>query len=569
MTISSSPIATAQISTINDVDILSSENFLIYSSAGKTSGVFILEAVVSETTSESFVYDDQAISISPIAVGGFTSLSAAETTIRASTRDWTGNPDDSERPNIHFIGRLADSDIEVSIPVLPNSQNRIAISSADFSLANMDGAFDGLINNDALQIDNRSVNVYLLPARSSDFSEKAQVFNGVGSAFSVRKESLQIRAQGLNYSLSSPMLGLYGGTGGGDGTADMAGLPIMEVYGQCLNLSPQIVDPSKLIYRFHSGLAQSVDGVYVRGAPITLGTLRADYSALSSAAPAAGTYDYTLTATGSFIRLGSNPDGIVTMDAKGDAAGGYVNTVPEIIKRLLLKGIDGTKIDAGGFASMAAISAGASGVVFSSQITIEDAASLLANGIAAFWGDKGGGIITIGRLNVPTQNSGYIFDTSNIYDEVVPDFVPDDVYPAVYRALASYAKNWSPLSGQDIVPAPTISETRRTELQQPYKTVQFYDQERLKVSPKAKSLPILETFFINSSDAQAIVDLQGNLYRAGRQIYNFTVGQIGYSLRVNDELKLVWPRYGLENGKYLKIVRLRKRGRFVTITAFG
>lgn len=567
--ISTHPISTTELSVINLLSIVGIDNFQAFEGGGKTNALFILEAFPSQTTESDYDFGDQAISVRPISVMDFTALAAAESPIRASTRDWTGNPDDTERPDTHFIGRLADVDFERSIPLLPNSESRIAITQAEFALANMDGFFDSLINGSSLSIDDREINVYLLPSRASDFSEKATIFAGVGTSWVPRKETLALKATGLNYSLATPMLSLYGGTGGGDGTAAMTGLPIMEVFGQCLNVSPQIVDPTKLIYRFHATQAQSVDGVYVRGASVTAGVNRADYAALAATAPTAGQYDYTLTASGSFIRLGSNPDGIVTMDVKGDATGSYVNTVPMIAKRLLLRGIDASRIDAAAFDSMNYIAAGAAGIAFTDQTTVEAAVSRLVMSIAGYWGDRGDGLLTIGRLNVPSGSSGLLFDVTNIYDEVTPDTIPDDIYPSVYRVIATYAKNWTPMDGQDVVAAPTITETRRTELQQPYKTVQFLDSTRLTVNPNARSMPVLETYFVNSSDAQAIADTLGNIYQAGRQLYSYTVGYSGYGLRLNDEVKLMWPRYGLTEGKNLRIARLRNRGRFVTITAFG
>lgn len=567
--ISTHPISTTELSVINLLSIVGIDNFQAFEGGGKTNALFILEAFPSQTTSSSYDFGDQAISVRPISVMDFTALDAAESPIRASSRDWTGNPDDTERPDTHFIGRLAEIDFERSLPLLPTSESRIAITQAEFSLANMDGFFDGVINDSSLSIDNREVNVYLLPSRAADFSERATVFAGVGNSWVPRKDALSLKATGINYSLSSPLLSLYGGTGGGDGTASMAGLPIMEVFGQCLNVSPQIVDPTKLIYRFHATQAQSIDGVYVRGAPVTAGVNRADYTALAASTPTAGQYDYTLTSSGSYIRLGSNPDGIVTMDVKGDATGGYLNTVPMIAQRLLLRGINADRIDSAAFTSMNYIASGTAGIAFTEQTTIEAAVSSLVHGIAGFWGDRGDGLLTIGRFNVPSGSSGLLFDVTNIYDEVTPDSIPDDIYPSIYRAIASYAKNWTPMNGQDVVSAPTITETRRTELQQVYKTAQFLDSTRLTVNPNARSLPVLETFFANSADAQAIADTLGNIYQAGRQLYTFTVGYSGYAMRLNDEIKLVWPRYGLTEGKFLRIVRLRNRGRFVTITAFG
>jgi hypothetical protein len=310
--------------------------------------------------------------------------------------------------------------------------------------------------------------------------------------------------------------------------------------------------------------------VRVRGAPVAEGNDRVDYANLALYAPSAGTYDYALTSGGSFIRLGSAPDGRVTMDVKGDAGGGYVNTVAAIARRLMLKGIGASALKASSFSAMDVEFPGAAQAVFTEQITVEEAVSRIMAGAGGFWGDIGDGRLAVGRLTPAGGSAVTEYNEANIFGEVTPVPLPDAVNPCVWRQVVAYAVNNTPMSPQDIVEAQTaLTEEQRTILQQPYKTAQFSDTLRRQGNPLAKSPAVLRSCFVGETAAETLADSLGALYAPGAKLYSFPTGSSAYGLRLGQTIRVKWPRHGLENGKNLRLAGLTHRGTQSIVMGIG
>lgn len=82
------------------------------------------------------------------------------------------------------------------------------------------------------------------------------VFQGVAIQPSVGMATLPLDVRDQRYAFNAPFQPKkYGGTGGLDGTADMVGQPIPVTIGRPFNVTPKTVDPEKLIYQFHDGVA--------------------------------------------------------------------------------------------------------------------------------------------------------------------------------------------------------------------------------------------------------------------------------------------------------------------------
>ncbi|MGR0183218.1 hypothetical protein [Azospirillum aestuarii] len=481
-----------------------------------------------------------------------------------SDRDWTSRPDD-DRPNVHFEGRCEAPQFDRSIPIVPGS-GRAAVSIGELVAVNADGIYDSY--PDAYAIDATPVRVAVLPKRSSRYSEAATVFQGQGLDWWA-DGSLHVRMRDAGYLLDVPLLALYGGTGGADGGAELAGKPIRQTYGLCRGVSGDLVSSSLLIYRCHDRLMQAVDAVYIKGAPVTWnGTTYSSYAALAAASVASGQYAKWLGSDGSGWRLGTGPDGTPTADVRGDAVGGYVSDTAGVIRRLLERGVPTTSLMLSSFASMAAYLPGVIGYHVSSQKDISAAATEVAVAAAAWWGDAGDGLLSVGRLAAPV-GGGLAFGEEQILAEPEPMALPDAIGPCVWRVEAGYRRNWTPLSGTDIAPVPTIpTEERRQELAGQSRRVPVALAERQVKSPLAKPLT-LETLFDAEADAATLCNNLLTLYAAGRRYYRVPVGMSGYLPRLGDTISVTWPRWGLAGGKALRVVGQRAQGRRVDLLCFG
>ena len=107
--------------------------------------------------------------------------------------------------------------------------------------------------------------------------------------------------------------------------------------GQVFNISPPLVNTSKLTYQISHKAINAIDAVYVGGATVTAGSSHASLAALQAATVTGGTYDYYLGSgsAGAYFRLGSSPTQQVTCDATEGAASSN-RTAAQIAKQVLL-----------------------------------------------------------------------------------------------------------------------------------------------------------------------------------------------------------------------------------------
>lgn len=476
-----------------------------------------------------------------------------------SDADWTSSPDDS-RASIHFPGLASGISIDRSLPLRHDGERRLAAAIADITIDNGDGAYD--VPARALAIDGQAATISLLQSRASAYADRRTIFSGVGMDWRTSASGLRIRMRDLGYLLNQPMLGLYGGAGGADGGDDQKGKAIIEPWGICRNIALQQVDGALLIYRVAAREVQGILSVMESGAEIAIGSLRASYAVLASTPPTAGTWDWCITSAGSFIRLGSSPTGTITADVEGDASDGYSETLAGIMRRIL--GRAGVAISEGAFDSAEAFAPGAAGICFTDQVTYAEALTKLAAGGCLWWGDIGAGVISVGRVGLPTGSNSLLIDETVITGEVEPMEPPA---PA-WRVTASYRRNWRPLSGTDLLPAPTIDEERRTELSEAARSTAVVDSSRRARNAQAGDITI-ETLFDDESDAAALAQNVLDLRDPRLGLFRVPVGLAGYGLPLGSQAQLLWPRFGLANGVNVRVVGQACRGASVDLLVIG
>lgn len=133
---------------------------------------------------------------------------------------------------------------------------------------------------------------------------------------------------------------------------DLKGKPKPKCFGECFNVSPPLVNTSKLIFQVHDGVIEEIVTVYDKGVALTKGDPIASVAAMLTTTPAAGEWDYYLGSgsDGAYFRLGSSPAGAITADVKGDKYGGtYRTTVGDIVKTIAERMGGLTQFDEGVF----------------------------------------------------------------------------------------------------------------------------------------------------------------------------------------------------------------------------
>ena len=200
----------------------------------------------------------------------------------------------------------------------------IAPSTGELELRNTDAQLDTLPDNYA--IDGRDVTVKM-GGPDFAYTDFAIIFKGTGVGWVANEDLLRLAVVDKLAELNQPIqTNFYLGTGGLEGGSDLIGKPKPLCYGECHNVPMVQVDAANLVYQVHDGAISSIDAVYDRGVALTV-------SPGGSPSPDAG--EYEVTASTGTVQLGSSPAGLITADVKGDATSTYVNSVADIIKRLL------------------------------------------------------------------------------------------------------------------------------------------------------------------------------------------------------------------------------------------
>lgn len=288
-----------------------------------------------------------------------------------------------------------------------------------------------------------------------------QVEVGASAATIRLRDKLEILARPLQASLYSGTNALPSGV---EGTADdIKGQPKPVLFGRRYQLVPVLVNTSKLTYQFHDGAAQAVDAVYDQGVALTYGgTNHANLAALEAAAVTAGQY-HTCLALG-LIRLGAAPNGRITMDARGDAAGGvYVNTAADIASRILTQraGIASGSLDSATVSALAAAAPAEIGVYFDGETTRQAAIDAVLAGCGGWCAPNRAGTWQVGQLLAPTGSPDWDFTDVEILDLDVIATRDAGAGLPVWRTKVRY-KPFAAVSRADL--AGSLTEARRAEL---------------------------------------------------------------------------------------------------------
>ena len=508
-----------------------------------------------------------AIAMMPIAtLPDGEEASSGITPIYFSDRSWVSKPTDT-LPNIFFDGRAVEPlSIDRAMPIDPTGDRRVAVNVGAIDLVNTDGALDAAVRN--FSIDARQV-IVKFGRRTDPYGNFGTIFSGVGVEWQANDSSVRIEIRDSTFLLNVPLQTvLYGGTGGSDGTSANIGKAIPHLYGKCRNITPVQFDPTNLVWQFHDRLVLAVDAVRDQGVALTFDADYPNYAALIAASIPAGRYA-TCLAKG-MVRTASNPVQL-TLDARGDATGGYVDNTADVVKRILIDrgSIPSGKLNLGSFSSISQSVPGVVGIYFGGgQVpTVAEAVSSLMGGIAGWWGANRSGLLTIGRLSQPSTPS-YNLTTLHAIREPARVSLPANISPCAYQVVVGFQRNWTQQQGGDLTAA--VSAANRFYWGSGYLTQKWSDSTRALRDVTAQAITIV-SYFDNASDALNLAQRLGDIYQPGRILIEVPVKTIGHLFDLGDFEQFTWPRYGLNNGRAMVVVGISESAskREVVLTLFG
>jgi hypothetical protein len=340
---------------------------------------------------------------------------------------------------------------------------RVALALADIDLHNGDRALDDLARYGTA--DGRRVTIRVAPARDPHASDAGCAYGDAAIAWAGIVGAVNggtplrstLSVVDISQLLATPLQpSLYLGTGGMEGPSTLAGSPRPVCLGHVYNVAPvalgvfDLGDGGLLTYQTNWRAITEHDAVRIRGVEQDLVT----------SAPSVGEYrDWPSLGV---FQLGSTPDGVVTCDVRGDAADGYVSSLPAVLRRLvqvLGPSLADSDIDVDAFAFADTDLPGEIGWYQpATATTAADAVdALIASCGAVLAGGRAGTL----RLFDPlaAEATQFALDPAQIID-LQPLPVPAGLRPLPRSVAVTWRRNWQPIT--DI--AGVVTDDARAQL---------------------------------------------------------------------------------------------------------
>jgi hypothetical protein len=279
------------------------------------------------------------------------------------------------------------------------------------------------------------------------------VFRGVAARPEVAQNSVFLTVRDLQAILDLDIQSTrYSGLGAYEGGTDLTDTPKPLCWGWCAHVEPV---PLGMVrgywrYQFHDGGVAPYDpgwhAVYDRGIALTY----------TAGQPQAG--QWTLDHTRGVITLGSTPAGTVSARVKGEADGGFVDAVGDIIRRIATTRpaespalVDPDDIDGASFAAFHALALGAAslgtvrvGTYVRAGGNMLATLDQLAGSVGAYYGFDRHGAFQVGRVDAPGAPVTTITEHEGLeIQQIQPP-------PPVRAVTVGYRRNDRVLSGGDL-----------------------------------------------------------------------------------------------------------------------
>jgi len=450
------------------------------------------------------------------------------------------------------------------------------VGYGELTLVNIDGALDGLKDYGFAGF-NITIRRGVMPANESGLVWQT-VMSGVMETADFSWSAVSIKIRDRQQDLAKPLqANRYGGTNvlpnGLDGVStDLQGKCKPLLYGRAFNFSPPCVNTTRQIYQISDILIQSVDAVLDRGVALTAGAAYSSQADMETNAPSSGQYRVWISAAGSYIRLGSTPVGILTVDATHGAAAGN-RTAAQLMSQVLHRaGIAPNDISA---ADIAALDADAPYQVgywlgHSGEMTGIEMMDKLSNSAGAWWGADRNGTFRMAQVKSPDSGSsiGTLTTTDIVKVDRVRSTDQGSGVPA-YRVKLNY------LQYQEVINdlGASVPATVKSERAERFRQVVASDSAVMTQWPKAVEIEF-DTYIALKADADTEVARRFLLYKVVRDTLPVQVhmdSPLAALIDLGKVITVQLPRFNYSAGKKFLItgIRTNQQNNLFDLTLWG
>jgi hypothetical protein len=427
-------------------------------------------------------------------------------------------------------------------------------SYGELTLVNLDGGLDYLTG---YAVDGRTLTI-----KAGEPGEAYASFTTILKALmqqaAMEWERVSIRLRDRQAEFNKPIQTLaYAGDNalpaGLEGSADLKDAPKPLFYGRVNNITPTLVNSSRLIYQCTTGTLAEVVNVFDNGAYLGRGDDYTDQTDMETNAPSAGYF--RVWKSGGLFRLGSSPAGLITAtcweyntieDSTGAQVAYRLATGPG--------GVDPGDTVADDYTTLDGQNAGSVGVWITDGMTIAEALDRVSASLGAWWGFDQLGRFRIARLDAPSGDPVATLtsvEIESIYGESAT--INGEPVP-VWKVTLEHDINYTVQTGGNV--AGVISADRRAWLEKPARQAIAEDATVKTAHPLAQEI-VYPTLLAGVGYAGPEATRRLNLLKVPRKIYNAVVNVDATMLAAIDlglVVEVQLARFGLDAGELFRVI---------------
>jgi hypothetical protein len=328
-------------------------------------------------------------------------------------------------------------------------------------------------------------------------------------------------------------------------------------FGECQNITLQLVDPAILTYQIHAGNIEEVLNIWDAGVGVEIEQDYATYDELEATEVTPGNAA-TCLAEG-FARLGSIPFGAVTAHVKGhkdNLTGNYISNHGALI-RTILRDYGGfstsAHLDQTAFDAFIAAQPNSAGLFLPAgdQSTILEVVEALALSAGAFIGQDRSGRFRIQQLGVPASLPHWSFTDRDILrsssgEARIERLTPE--YGVPWKSWGvGYGRNWTVQSSSEL--AAGVSQERRQFLESESRYAYAQSTTIALAHSTSSGAPLRQSLFRDQSAAAIEATRLLGFYGLGRAMYRVSVKTALFSVELGQTIRITYNRWDLEGGK--------------------
>jgi hypothetical protein len=471
-------------------------------------------------------------------------------------------PGDADRPDQYYDPRVKDlNGVARRMFSSGRTMGESSLGSGVVTLSNYDGGLDYLIT---YGYSGRNISIYY--GDSDVFADYRLYFDGVMEAmeFTYSKGSsgsivITVRSKKMILDKDIQVnyyLGTNSGSTGNEGETDSGIKNKLKplLFGECLNVSPILVNAAGLRYQVHDGAINSVDAVYLNGSAMT-----ADVSD----PPAGGKYYADLT-TG-IITLGTAPTNeTVTCDIKGAKfSGSYYKKVGDLAKWIVKTygGLTDGDIDSTAITQLNTDAPQTLGIFVpggeapkageKSSVSIASILDQLCDSVGAYWMFDNAGKFTMGMLKVPDAETSILsVDQNDIIDIEMIQNQDDNKGVPLSKLTLQAVKNWTTQEATELAGVVLTDQKRKEWLKNEYRDYIATNATNQTIYNADLAKMVKQTLLTLDAEATTEVTRLMTIYGSKRLFFRIVLDQsiIPATLDIGKTITITFPRFGLGSG---------------------